>query len=82
MIYRWKSGVRAADAGPCSDAQRHSMAEGLAETVIKRHKRRRRTAKRITIDLDPSKDPAHGCQQLWLFNRFYDCNCYLPWPVF
>ena len=54
------------------------MAEALAATVINRHKRRKKKARLITIDLDPTEDPAHGSQQLSLFNRFYDCNCYLP----
>ena len=54
------------------------MSETLADTVIKRHKRRKKKAKLITIDLDPSVDPTHGHQQLSLFNRFYDSWCYLP----
>jgi len=36
----------------------------------------------ITIDLDPTVDPAHGEQQLTLFNAHYDCRCYLPMPGF
>jgi len=54
------------------------MGEVLADTVIKRHRRRKRRAKRITIDLDPTEDPTHGGQQLSLFNAFYDTWCYLP----
>lgn len=54
------------------------MGEALADTVIKRHKRRKRRAKVITIDLDPTEDPTHGAQQLSLFNAFYDSCCYLP----
>ena len=54
------------------------MGEALADTVIRRHQRRKRRAKRITIDLDPTDDPTHGSQQLTLFNRFYDTWCYLP----
>ena len=54
------------------------MSEALAEVVIKRHKRRKRGVKRITIDLDPTQDPTHGSQQLSFFNRFYDTWCYLP----
>ncbi|MDA1300248.1 MAG: IS1380 family transposase [Proteobacteria bacterium] len=69
-LSRFENGVRRADV--------LRMAEGLAETVINRHKRRKKKAKLITIDLDPTEDPAHGSQQLSLFNRFYDCNCYLP----
>ena len=37
------------------------MGMALADTVIKRHRRRlKRKAKRITIDLDPTDDPSHG----------------------
>jgi hypothetical protein len=54
------------------------MSERLAETVIQRHKRRKRKAKLITIDFDPTEDETHGSQQLSLFNRFYDSWCYLP----
>lgn len=60
------------------------MAEALADVVIKRHRKRRRgrETRRITIDLDPTHDPAHGMQQLSLFNRFYDTRCYLPMAGF
>jgi hypothetical protein len=54
------------------------MSEALADTVIKRHRRRRRKVKRITIDLDPTHDPTHGGQQLSFFNWAYDSWCYLP----
>ena len=33
------------------------MSEALAESVIQRHRRRKRKVKRITIDLDPNR----GC---------------------
>ena len=54
------------------------MSEALAASVIKRHRRRKRKVKRITIDLDPTEDPTHGGQQLSFFNRLYDSWCYLP----
>jgi hypothetical protein len=54
------------------------MAEALADAVIERHRRRKRKAKLITIDLDPTADPTHGGQQLTFFNWFYDTWCYLP----
>lgn len=54
------------------------MGEALADTVIRRHRRRKRQAKWITIDFDPTDDPTHGKQQLSLFNAFYDTWCYLP----
>ncbi len=54
------------------------MSEVLADTVIKRHRQRKRKVKRITIDLDPTQDPTHGEQQLSFFNSTYDSWCYLP----
>ena len=54
------------------------MSEALAEAVIQRHRRRKRKVGRITIDLDPTEDAAHGGQQLSFFNRLYDSWCYLP----
>lgn len=59
------------------------MAEGLADTVIERHRRRRKgRARRITLDLDITDDPTHGAQQLSFFNGFYDTYCYLPLLAF
>jgi Transposase DDE domain group 1 len=55
------------------------MGEVLAERVIERHRRRRRgRARVVTIDLDQTDDPAHGQQQLALFNGYYGEWCYLP----
>jgi hypothetical protein len=55
------------------------MGEALAERVIQRHRRRRRgRARVVTIDLDQTDDPAHGEQQLALFNGYYGQWCYLP----
>lgn len=55
------------------------MGEVLAERVIERHCRRRRgRARVVTIDLDQTDDPAHGEQQLALFNGYYGEWCYLP----
>ena len=73
-LSRFENGVRRADL--------LAMSTALAETVIQRHKRRKKKAKLITIDLDPTDEPTHGAQQLSLFNRFYDCHCYLPLAVF
>jgi len=69
-LSRFENGVRRADL--------LHLSEALAETVIKRHRQRKRKTKLITIDLDPTEDPTHGNQQLSLFNRFYDSWCYLP----
>jgi hypothetical protein len=60
-------------------ADLYRMAEALAERVIERHRRRRRgRARVVTIDLDQTHDPAHGEQQLVLFNAYYGEWCYLP----
>jgi hypothetical protein len=58
------------------------MGEGLFETVLERHRRRRRKVRRITIDLDVTDDPTHGAQQMAFFNGFYDTWCYLPMLAF
>jgi len=56
------------------------MGHALADTVIARHKRRlaKRGVRRITVDMDPTDDQAHGQQQLALFNAHYGGWCYLP----
>ena len=54
------------------------IGETLADSVIERHKCRRKKTRLITIDLDPTVDPTHGSQQGSLFNGFYDTWCYLP----
>jgi hypothetical protein len=54
------------------------MSEALADTVIARHRKRRRGVQLITIDLDATEDQTHGAQQLTFFNGFYDHWCYLP----
>jgi len=58
------------------------MGEALFETVLERHRRRRRKVRRITIDLDVTDDPTHGAQQQAFFNGFYDTWCYLPMLAF
>ena len=58
------------------------MGEALFETVLERHRRRRRKVRRITLDLDVTDDPTHGAQQLAFFNGFYDTWCYLPMLAF
>lgn len=55
-----------------------AMSHALADTVIARHRRRRRGVRLITIDLDVTDDQTHGAQQLTFFNGFYDHWCYLP----
>jgi DDE family transposase len=55
-----------------------AMGHALADTVIARHRRRRRHVRLITLDLDVTDDQTHGAQQLTFFNGFYDHWCYLP----
>lgn len=55
------------------------MAIALTDRVIARHRRRLKgRAKRITIDVDGTDDPAYGGQQGALWNGFYGVQCYLP----
>jgi len=56
----------------------HALSAALADTVIARHRGRRRGVRLITIDLDVTEDETHGAQQLTFFNGFYDHWCYLP----
>jgi Transposase DDE domain group 1 len=55
-----------------------AMSAALADTVMARHRRRRRGVRLITIDLDVTADETHGAQQRTFFNGFYDHWCYLP----
>ena len=69
-LSRFENGVDRADL--------YRMGEALAERVIERHRRRRGRTRVVTIDLDQTNDPAHGEQQLVLFNGYYGEWCYLP----
>lgn len=60
----------------------YRMGEALTDTVIARHRRRKRRARRVTVDLDVTEDPTHGAQQLTFFNGFYGGWCYLPLVAF
>lgn len=51
------------------------MAESMAQRVIFRLPDK---TSRVIIDVDPTVDPAHGQQQLELFNAHYGCHCFLP----
>lgn len=59
-----------------------ALGEALFDTVLDRHRRRRRKVRRITVDLDVTDDPTHGTQQQAFFNGFYDTWCYLPLLAF
>ena len=56
------------------------LGDTLARAVIKRHRHRLNGQKcrMVTIDMDPTDDPVHGCQQLSMFNGHYGAHCYLP----
>jgi hypothetical protein len=56
------------------------MAMALTDAVLDREAQKRKPKKirRITVDMDPTEDRAHGRQQLIFFNAFYDSWCYLP----
>jgi hypothetical protein len=60
----------------------YALGEALTDTVIARHRRRKRRARRVTIDLDVTDDATHGAQQLTFFNGFYGGWCYLPLMAF
>ncbi len=62
-------------AGP---RQVFGLGESLEDVVFTHHARRRRQARRVTIDLDATEDPTHGARQLTFFNGHYDASCYLP----
>ena len=36
----------------------------------------------VTLDIDDSCDVVHGCQQLSLFNAYYDERCFLPIHIY
>lgn len=60
----------------------YGVGEALTDAMIARHRRRKRRARRITIDLDVTEDATHGAQQLTFFNGFYGGWCYLPLMAF
>lgn len=51
------------------------MAESMAHRVISRLAD---DTSQVIIDVDPTVDPAHGQQELELFNGHYGCHCFLP----
>jgi hypothetical protein len=59
-----------------------AMSEALFESVLDRHRKRRRKVRRITVDLDVTDDPTHGAQQMTFFNGFYGSWCSLPLLAF
>lgn len=54
------------------------MQRELESHVIKRLAKRRKNARLVTIDLDPSCDPTHGQQHFTFFHGYYETWCYLP----
>lgn len=65
---------------------RHAQVErvnGLNEFLIDAFVRTRKVPlTRVVIDLDPTDDPAHGQQQLTLWNGYYEQNQYFPMLIF
>jgi Transposase DDE domain group 1 len=59
-----------------------ALSAALFESVLDRHRKRRRKVRQITVDLDVTDDPTHGAQQLAFFNGFYGSWCYLPLLAF
>ena len=55
-----------------------AMSAALADTVIARHRRRRRRVRLSTIDLDVTEDQTPGAQPRTFVNGFYDHWCDLP----
>ena len=51
------------------------MGESMAQRVISRLPDE---TSQVIIDVDPTVDPAHGQQELELFNGHYGCHCFLP----
>jgi len=41
-----------------------------------------RAPEHIVLDIDDTDDPAHGQQELALFNAHYDCTCFQPIHIF
>lgn len=59
------------------------MGEALMDWQLKhQHRIRPARVRRVTIDLDPTDDPAYGQQQLTFFNGHYDNYVYLPLLAF
>jgi len=54
------------------------MQRELESFVIKRLARRKRKAKLVTIDLDPTVDPTHGQQVFSFLHGHYNQFCFLP----
>jgi hypothetical protein len=55
------------------------IATVLAQTVLRRHRRRLcHRARKIILDFDPTDDPTHGQQEFTFFHGYYDTYCYLP----
>jgi len=60
-------------------AELFGMSKSLAQTVLRRHKRRLgKRAKKIVLDFDPTDDRTHGQQEFTFFHGYYDSYCYLP----
>ena len=75
----WRRSRRSrGSSAPAAPRRLRAMRDALADRVLARHRRRRRGARLITIDLDVTEDETHGAQQLTFFHGFDDHWCYLP----
>ena len=54
----------------------------LVDFVLGQQRRRRKHVRRITLDLDPTDDLAHGQQHFSFFNTHYGGRCFLPLLAF
>ena len=54
------------------------MGEALADCVIERNRRRKKSVKWITLDFYQTDAPINGGQQLTYFNSTYNSWCYVP----
>jgi hypothetical protein len=54
----------------------------LVRWVLEQRRRRGGKVRRVTLDLDPTDDAAHGQQQFSFFNGHYDHRCFLPLLAF
>lgn len=57
----------------------YRMARALVDTFLASYKK---APNGIILDIDDTDDPTHGCQQLAIFNGFYDEYCYLPLHIY
>lgn len=68
-----------------SDRYRKIVCDGdaVADLFVKKFiTRKRKTPKKVIIDLDATDNILHGRQEGRFFHGYYDCYCYLPLYIF